>query len=161
MLAFGTQLVRVQRLSHTYLSTYLCGVRRTCHLRLYVLVCTRGRCIWNCNRYLNGRELHSVISAPSVRVSAYSSQYIHSSFGPAAHHADALSERAVCTAAGHRSRPNTRRITVTVRTSGPGHSQYVWVEMKMRFDNKSRAAPALQSQGVRQRVRAGIERYRS
>ena len=34
MLAFGTQLVRVQRLSHTY----LCGVRRTCHLRLYVWV---------------------------------------------------------------------------------------------------------------------------
>ena len=45
-------------------------------------------------------ELLSVISAPSVRVSAYSSQYILSSFGPVAHHADALSERAVCTAAG-------------------------------------------------------------
>ena len=58
----------------------------------------------------------SVIRAPSVRVSAYSSQYILSSFGPAAYHADALPERAVCSAAGHRSRPDVRRLASRIRT---------------------------------------------
>ena len=83
---------------------------------------------WGECQYALGGDISGTVTATSMnevrtlslvladRVSAFSSQYIHSSVGPVTHHADAFSERAVCAPTGHRSRLNVRRLTSRIRT---------------------------------------------